>query len=102
MFQARGGTLADTGKAAAYRAFFGPSPELAVGDVGRLETSDLPGHADLAWASFPCQDLSLAGNGEGLKGERSGTFWSFWRLMRGLRAEGRARMGPERKGWRGR
>ncbi|MBA4356107.1 MAG: DNA (cytosine-5-)-methyltransferase [Desulfovibrio sp.] len=80
----------DEGKAAAYRAFFGPSQELRVQDVGKLETSDLPGHADLAWASFPCQDLSLAGNGEGLKGERSGSFWGFWRLMQGLGAEGRA------------
>jgi len=80
----------DENKAAAYRAFYGPSPELYVQDVGKLETSDLPGHADLAWASFPCQDLSLAGNYEGLKGERSGTFWGFWRLMQGLRSEGRA------------
>lgn len=80
----------DEGKAAAYRAFFGPSQELRVQDVGKLDTSDLPGHADLAWASFPCQDLSLAGNGEGLKGERSGTFWGFWRLMQGLGAEGRS------------
>lgn len=80
----------DPNKAAAYRAFFGPSPELHVGDVGRLDTTDLPGHADIAWASFPCQDLSLAGNYAGLKGQRSGTFWSFWRLMTGLRAQGRA------------
>lgn len=80
----------DPNKAAAYRAFFGPSPELRVGDVWRVETSSLPGHADLAWASFPCQDLSLAGNGVGLKGKRSGTFWAFWRLMQGLRAERRA------------
>lgn len=80
----------DEGKAATYRAYFGPSPELRVLDVAQLQTSDLPGRADLAWASFPCQDLSLAGNGVGLKGERSGAFWAFWRLMRGLRAENRA------------
>jgi DNA (cytosine-5)-methyltransferase 1 len=42
--------------------------------VGKLKTSDLPGFADLAWASFPCQDLSLAGGGAGLRGDRSGTF----------------------------
>jgi len=30
-------------------------------DVGRLKLSDIPDSADLAWASFPCQDLSLAG-----------------------------------------
>lgn len=80
----------DEGKATAYNAFFGVSAELHVEDVAKLRTADLPGRAELAWASFPCQDLSLAGNYTGLKGERSGTFWSFLGLMRGLRAEGRA------------
>lgn len=54
-----------------------------------LSVADLPGAADLAWASFPCQDLSLAGGGAGLKGARSGTFWPFWDLMRSLKAEER-------------
>lgn len=58
-------------------------------DVGKLKPSDLPGRADLAWASFPCQDLSLAGMGAGLKGDRSGTFWPFWELMRKLKQAGR-------------
>ena len=35
----------------------------------------------MAWASFPCQDLSLAGWRRGLSAGRSGTFWQFWRLM---------------------
>jgi DNA (cytosine-5)-methyltransferase 1 len=53
--------------------------------VGSLTTKDVPAEAaDMAWASFPCQDLSLAGGGAGLKGERSGTFWPFWNLMKGL------------------
>jgi DNA (cytosine-5)-methyltransferase 1 len=43
----------------------------------------------MAWASFPCQDLSLAGMGAGLKGHRSGTFWPFWNLIRDLHREGR-------------
>ena len=64
--------------------------ELHQGDVADLTTDDLPGHADLAWASFPCQDLSLAGSGAGLEGEHSGTFWPFWRLIEELREEGRA------------
>ena len=64
--------------------------ELLQGDVADLTTDDLPGRADLAWASFPCQDLSQAGPGGGLDGERSGTFWPFWRLIEGLRNEGRA------------
>ena len=64
--------------------------ELKTADVGSLTTEDLPGAADMAWASFPCQDLSLAGNGAGLKGDRSGTFWPFWTLMSGLMKEDRA------------
>lgn len=64
--------------------------ELKKEDVRKLQISDLPGHADLAWASFPCQDLSLAGGGAGLKGDRSGTFWPFWDLIRGLKEEKRA------------
>lgn len=77
-------------KAAAYRAAFGRTPELRVGDVADLSTDDLPGRADLAWASFPCQDLSLAGARAGLAGARSGTFHAFWGLMQGLQADGRA------------
>lgn len=77
-------------KASAYRAYFGPTPELFIGDVASLRTSELPGRPDLVWASFPCQDLSLAGAGAGLEGKRSGTFRPFWRLVRGLVAEQRA------------
>lgn len=79
----------DHKKAESYRANWG-GRELQVGDVRDLKTDDLEGTADLAWASFPCQDLSLAGGGAGLAGERSGTFWPFWRLMQALRREGRA------------
>ena len=64
--------------------------ELKTADVGSLTTEDLPGAADMAWASFPCQDLSLAGNGAGLKGGRSGAFWAFWTLMKSLMKEDRA------------
>jgi DNA (cytosine-5)-methyltransferase 1 len=79
----------DAKKAAAYALNFG-ADALRCADVAALTTADLPGQADLAWASFPCQDLSLAGRGAGLRGKRSGTFWAFHRLMEGLRLEGRA------------
>jgi DNA (cytosine-5)-methyltransferase 1 len=79
----------DEAKAASYRRNFNSAPELKVGDVGALEVSELPGKPALAWASFPCQDLSLAGYGRGLAGERSGVFWSFWRLISLLKKEGR-------------
>lgn len=79
----------DARKGESYRRNWG-ADALKVCDVNALQTADLPGRADLAWASFPCQDLSLAGLGAGLAGERSGAFWPFWRLMEGLRADGRA------------
>jgi DNA (cytosine-5)-methyltransferase 1 len=63
---------------------------LVCGDVAQLKIKDLPGRANLVWASFPCQDLSLAGGGAGLRGDRSGTFWPFWRLMDSLISDGRA------------
>jgi DNA (cytosine-5)-methyltransferase 1 len=78
----------DKKKAASYAANW-TSKSLKTGDVGSLSTSDLPGAPDLIWASFPCQDLSLAGNYLGLNGDRSGTFWPFWNLVRGLKAEQR-------------
>lgn len=80
----------DLKKSVTYRKNWKAPDVLKVADVGTLTTSDLPGTADLAWASFPCQDLSLAGAGAGLKGDRSGTFWPFWRLIEGLAREGRA------------
>lgn len=79
-------------KTAVYRENWGDAPLCA--DINNLHVRDLPGHADLAWASFPCQDLSLAGNIRGIGTEdaqtRSGAFWAFWRLMLGLSSEGRA------------
>lgn len=80
----------DPKKAAAYRANWGSGGELEVCDVGALRAAELPGHPDLVWGSFPCQDLSLAGAGAGLSGERSGTFHAFWTLVRDLAAQGRA------------
>ena len=79
----------DRAKAAAYRRNWG-ADDLVCADVRALSTADLPGCADLAWASFPCQDLSLAGRGAGLAGARSGAFWPFRNLAAALAGEGRA------------
>jgi DNA (cytosine-5)-methyltransferase 1 len=57
------------------------------GDVFALSAGDLPGRADLAWASSPCQDFSLAGARAGLAGGRSSAFFGFWRLIEALGAE---------------
>lgn len=82
----------DFKKGAAYQANWDKEAQtvLKVGDIRKVETIELPGIADLAWASFPCQDLSLAGGGAGLRGERSGTFYPFWDIVKLLIAEGRA------------
>jgi len=80
----------DARKGLTYQANWGTGGELTVGDIRALDASALPGRPDLVWGSFPCQDLSLAGHGAGLAGERSGTFYAFWDLVRGLAAEGRA------------
>jgi len=79
----------DKKKAETYTLNWGPD-NLRCCDVRDVTPSHLTGTADLVWASFPCQDLSLAGGGAGLKGERSGTFWPFWSLMKALADESRA------------
>lgn len=79
----------DPEKAAAYRANWGEG-DLIEANVWDLTPDDLPGTADLVWASSPCQDLSLAGPRAGLSGQRSSAFWGFWRLNEALDDQGRA------------
>ncbi|MGM0586052.1 MAG: DNA cytosine methyltransferase [Pseudomonadota bacterium] len=82
----------DAQKCAAYRANFGDD-HLMERDVADVASADLPGQADLAWASFPCQDLSLAGARRGMGvggGSRSSVFWAFWFLIEQLVRENRA------------
>lgn len=40
-----------------------------------------PPPVDVICAGFPCQDLSVAGKGAGLAGERSGLFWEVMRVV---------------------
>jgi DNA (cytosine-5)-methyltransferase 1 len=80
----------DAKKAAAYAGYHGAEPPVAVEDVGGLTPERIPPAPTLAWASFPCQDLSVAGGRAGLDGERSGTFRPFWDLMLALRKRGDA------------
>ena len=78
----------DPAKARAFAANH-PTTSFRQGDVWNLTPDDLPGRPDLAWASSPCQDVSLAGARGGLEAGRSGAFWGFWRLVQGLEAQGR-------------
>jgi DNA (cytosine-5)-methyltransferase 1 len=78
----------DAMKAAAYRANFGDQG-FVQGDIGALDPTTIP-RADLAWASFPCQDLSLAGERGGLNARRSGSFFAFISIIAALQEQGRA------------
>jgi DNA (cytosine-5)-methyltransferase 1 len=53
-------------------------------DIHDLSAESIP-TVDLATASFPCNDLSLAGSRNGLSGENSSAFWGFIRIMQELR-----------------
>jgi len=80
----------DAKKCLTYQSNWGALGGLKVGDIKDVSIDEIEGDADLAWASFPCQDLSLAGGGAGLKGERSGTFYPFWEKISELRSANRA------------
>ena len=75
-------------KGQSYKANWGDE-DLSVKNIYDVRLNELPGSAVMAWGSFPCQDLSLAGVGVGLEGERSGAFWGFWKLICDLNAENR-------------
>lgn len=80
----------DDAKRAAYGANFGLDHHTG-GDIHTLGLGDLPREAaDLAWASSPCQDLSLAGARGGLGAARSGAFFGFWRLIEAMHDAKRA------------
>lgn len=66
-------------KAAVYRANHGEK-HFHLGSIADVKGDDLPS-AKLSWASFPCQDLSLAGLTAGIHAERSGLVWQWLRIM---------------------
>ncbi|EDL5694102.1 DNA cytosine methyltransferase [Salmonella enterica subsp. enterica serovar Carmel] len=57
-----------------------PRKAFQLGSVADVKGDVLP-EAALAWASFPCQDLSLAGAMAGIHAERSGLVWEWLRVM---------------------
>lgn len=67
-------------KAEIYQANF-PSRHFELADIKNIAGADLP-YANLSWASFPCQDLSLAGAMGGIDEERSGLVWEWLRILK--------------------
>jgi DNA (cytosine-5)-methyltransferase 1 len=66
-------------KAAIYTANHGDD-HFQLGSIGDVCGDSIPS-GDIVWASFPCQDLSLAGKMGGLAGSRSGLFWEWIRIL---------------------
>lgn len=66
-------------KAAVYRANH-DAKVFYRGSISDVRGLDLP-PAKLAWASFPCQDLSLAGLVGGIHAPRSGLVWEWLRII---------------------
>lgn len=71
----------DEQKLKMYRGHFPDANEHFVrDDIHKLWSDTIP-VVTLATASFPCNDLSLAGSRSGLKGKQSSAFWGFADLL---------------------
>ena len=75
------------------RDHFGDTGEFIVRDIHDLKTSEIPTVA-LATASFPCNDLSLAGARHGLAGAQSSAFWGFINILNAMKRDPRIAMVP--------
>ena len=67
-------------KARMYELNFG-NADFVLGDIAEIKGTDIP-DAEIATASFPCTDLSLAGNRAGLNGRESGLVGEFLRILK--------------------
>ncbi len=71
-----------------YKDHFGDTGEFIVEDIHNLKSSQIP-TVSLATASFPCNDLSLAGARHGLAGAQSSAFWGFIDILKAMKRERR-------------
>ena len=63
--------------------FMDESDHFLIGDIHKIPVERIP-TVTLATASFPCNDLSLAGARAGLQGKQSSAFWGFIRVLKEL------------------
>jgi len=54
---------------------------IGLGDIRKIRGQDLPKGDWITCGGFPCQDISVAGKGAGLAGERSGLWFEYARLI---------------------
>jgi len=50
-------------------------------DVRALDGRQFRGTVDVVCGGFPCQDISIAGKGAGINGEKSGLWFEFYRVI---------------------
>lgn len=67
-----------------YLAHFGDDGHFHLGDIHDIDPASIPA-VDIATASFPCTDLSLAGSRAGLAGKESSAFWGFIDILSKMR-----------------
>ncbi len=74
----------DADKRAMYDAHFGDADRhFDLGDIHGVRGDSIP-DVEVATASFPCTDLSLAGGRLGFRGKQSSAFWGFVDVLKGM------------------
>jgi DNA (cytosine-5)-methyltransferase 1 len=66
-----------------YRHNWPDDKHLVEGDIYAIAADRIP-DCELLTASFPCNDLSIAGRWEGLHGKESSAFWQVVRVLRDM------------------
>jgi len=77
-----------------YATHFGVTEghQYMLGDIANVKGEQMPDGLAVAWASFPCTDLSLAGSRRGLAGSESSTFFEWIRILEEMGDDGRPRV----------
>lgn len=82
-----------------YSAYFkDASKHYRIQDIFSVCHADIP-NTLLATASFPCIDLSLAGNFKGISGQHSSAFWGFTQILENQANKPRLLMLENVTGW---
>lgn len=78
----------DSKKQAMHRGHYGPSEQYHLQDIWHTDQvlANIPDDPFLVTASFPCTDMSLAGNMRGFRGDESSAFFGFLRVVESLPA----------------